>query len=354
MAREGRRKNLTLKEELLAQGRRFSFVQALRLLRYLVRREEGPGLEEEELERLIGVRPALCLDFPGTDIESIEQDPETAVRFRVTANFFGLYGASSPLPTFYTEDLLQEQNEERSITRDFLDIINAPLYRLLFRAWGKYRLLYKIDEEKDRRSLERLYCLLGLGNEGFRRRLDDPYGMLPYLGLATQLPRSCEGLRAMLAGTLCLEQVEVIACVEQMAPVPDRQRLVLGRPDNILGENTVLGELVPDRMGKFRVRIEPADADLLHRFLPDGHQFQKMEKAIAFYLDQPLDWDVEIVLDADQVESPTLGRRRWASLGWNTWLVAEKKGRGRAAVVLEPLSRQAGQDAAGACPPKPV
>ena len=325
MAREGRRKTLAI-EELLSKGRRFSFVQALRLLRYLVRRQQGAELADKQLDRLIRIRPELSLDFPGTDLSRVEAGNDDGARFRVTANFFGLYGSSSPLPTFYTEDLLQERNEERSITRDFLDIINTPLYQLLFRAWGKYQFLYQIDEEKDRRTLERLYCLLGLENEFFRRRLADPFRMLRYLGLATQLPRSCEGLRAMLCDSLCLEQVEVIGCIEQMAPVPSSQRLVLGRPDNVLGENTVLGELVPDRMGRFRIRIEPADADLLHEFLPDGEAFRKIEEVVDFYLDQPLEWEVEIVLASGQVQSPTLGQERWARLGWNTWLVAGDTG----------------------------
>ncbi len=334
MARESRREAPAVEKELLARARRFSFVQTLRLLRLLVRRQQGPGLDDKMLDRLIRVRPQLSLDFPGTDVSRVEADPGDGVRFRVTANFFGLYGSSSPLPTFYTEDLLQERNDERCITRDFLDIINIPLYQLLFRAWGKYRLLYQIDEEKDQRSLERLYCLLGLGNGFFRRRLADPFRMLRYLGLATQLPRSCQGLQAMLCDTLCLEQVEVIGCIEQMAPVPPGKRLVLGRPENVLGSNTVLGELVPDRMGRFRVRVEPAGAGLLHELLPDGEAFGKIEEIIGFYLDQPLDWDVEVVLEADQVQSPTLGQERWGRLGWNTWLVAGKSGNRQFSVRL--------------------
>ena len=70
--------------------------------------------------------------------EQIELDADG--RYRIEANFFGLYGVTSPLPTFYTEDLIDEMRQGHSAGRDFVDILHAALYPLLFRAWEKHRI----------------------------------------------------------------------------------------------------------------------------------------------------------------------------------------------------------------------
>ena len=327
-----------MKTALLKEGRRFSFIQAMRLLRYMVRREPGHVRDEKTLSRSIRVRPELSLNFPETDISQIVESDAQPCRYSVTATFFGLYGASSPLPTFYTEDLLQEQNEDRSITRDFLDILNAPLYELLFKRWGKYQLVHQIADEQDPRALQRLYCLLGLGSEPFRRQIENSYRLLRYIGIATQLPRSAEGLRAMLSAALEAAEIQIVPCVERTAPIPEDQRLWLGESGNVLGEDSVLGEQVPDRMGKFRVQIGPVDGDRLHYFLPDGQPFRDMEALIRFYLDQPLDWDLEIVLKPGEAGGVVLGQERWSRLGWNTWLIAEPPLDEALSVQLEALT----------------
>src|SRR3546814_7786829 len=85
-------------EPLLAEGHRYAFFQALRLLRL--------HLGEETFAQSVRVRPTLSLSFPENDINSIVRENDI---LRITANFFGLYGVTSPLPTFYTEDLIRSE-----------------------------------------------------------------------------------------------------------------------------------------------------------------------------------------------------------------------------------------------------
>ncbi len=42
-------------------------------------------------------------------------------RFEVQVNFLGLYGTSSPLPVFYTEDLIDEASDDESVAREFIE-----------------------------------------------------------------------------------------------------------------------------------------------------------------------------------------------------------------------------------------
>ena len=112
MAGEVGRSSLNLKLELLKKGHAFSFFQVMRLLRLLVsdwERTEEKRVKEGEKIR---IRPELSLTFPASDVAKIEEFTDDGPSFLVTATMLGLYGTSSPLPTFYTEDLMNEEAED--------------------------------------------------------------------------------------------------------------------------------------------------------------------------------------------------------------------------------------------------
>ncbi len=312
-----------VKRDLLREGPRFSFVQAIRLLRRLIARETGEVPEEEVLSRRLRVRPDLSLSYPESDITRIEEIPGEPSRFSIEATFLGLYGASSPLPTFYTEDLLHEQSDDRSATRDFLDILNTPLYLIYFKVWSKYRLHHQLVERPDPDTLLRLFALVGLAGESARKSVSDPYGLLRYAGLTTHFPRSAEGLRALLADRFGQPALHIEQCAPRTASIPEDQRLMLGKPGNRLGESAFLGVKITDRMGKFLVAIGRAGADALHRFLPDRPDYAEMSRLIELYLDQPLAWDMELTLRGESIRSACLGGAQWSQLGWNAWVFSE-------------------------------
>lgn len=324
MARTARRKTPDIKERLLNEGPRFSYVQVARLLRYVIARESVSPPDERELESRLRVRPDLSLAYPESDVNHVEEIPGAPSRYSIEATFLGLYGASSPLPTFYTEDLLHERVDDHSVTRDFLDVLNSPLYTLYFRIWSKYRLLHRIVENPDAKTLERIYCLLGLGGETLRDQIPDPFGLLRYSGLATHFPRSAEGLRAMLSDRFAEPSLRIEQCVTRVAFIPSDQRTVLGKTCNRLGKDTLLGTEITDRMGKFRVHLGPAGSETLHRFLPDRPDYGEMTGLIRFYLDQPLDWDLEITLVGSEIQPACLGSSTWSQLGWNTWVFSDQ------------------------------
>ena len=334
MAGEDRRQTPAVKKRLLEEGERFSFTQALRLLRYIISRENGGIGGYDEISRRIRVRPYLSLDFPESDITKIEELPGDHPLYRITATFLGLYGASSPLPTFYTEDLLYEQSDDVAITRDFIDIFNFPAFNLFFKCWKKYRLFYTIVEEPDADVVQRLYCLIGLEGAQLRRKVDDAAGMLRYIGLLTQFPRCAEGLRSLLVDSVDEPSISIDQCVPRVTAIPEDQRCAVGKSGHRLGENSYLGFEIADRMGKFRILAGPLDSGSFHRFLPDRPAFRKMIRMTRFYLDQPLACDFELRIDSDDIETARLGSETWSQLGWNTWIFSEKFYSGTLSVTL--------------------
>ncbi|MEN6620956.1 MAG: type VI secretion system baseplate subunit TssG [Smithella sp.] len=324
MAIQDGEQNTALKTELLKRSGNFSFIQAMRLLRMLIR-DNAPGDNDgHALESAVKTRPELSLNFPQADIATIEQISELPLKFRITATFLGLYGVSSPLPTFYTEDLLQEELQDGSASRSFIDIINSRFYQIFFNIWCRHRLFFKIVEEPNLHYLQRLYCLLGPESEKLRTCIDDPYGTLRYIGVATQFPRSAEGLRVLLSDCLEEKEIAIEQCIERIVDIPKEQRLYLGISGNILGEDAYLGNEFTDRMGKFRIHINAPDAGSFHKILPDSPKFGQMRKLIRFYTDQPFLWDMKVEIDRNKVKTALLGENSWSRLGWDTWIFSDE------------------------------
>jgi len=296
---------------LLEEGGRFSFFQAVRLLQRC-----GDGLERSPHLR---IRPKLSLGFPDTDIDSIRALPDGG--HEIIANFFGLYGVASPLPTFYTEDLFEEEREGRHASRDFLDIVHQSLYGLLIDTWNKYRLPLRIIERFDAKVLNHLYAFVGLEDSTLRGRLPgDRELLLRYAGLFNQQTRSALGLCTLLADAFAPAVVDVLPCVVRVAPIPADQRMRLGEQAHCLGEDSYLGCEIDDCESHFVVRLADLPAAVFHSLLPGSDGNRKLQFLISFYLIDPLNVDIELQLKRGKVEPARLGGGDWSRLGLDSWL----------------------------------
>jgi type VI secretion system protein ImpH len=320
MAGKARRKTAPVSEQLFENPRAYSFVQVLRLLKLMTGQTSGKALQEFYDETL-RVRAHLSLGFPGTDVSDLErEDADGKPRYRITATFMGLYGASSPLPTFYTEDLLDEAREDKSGLRDFLDIFNNDFFIKLYRAWARNRLAVRIAEEKDESSMERAFCLIGMGHSPIRERFSEAYRALRYTGLYTQYPRSALGLKTILSDRLNGAPVRVDQCLPEKVSVPEDQRLLLGLSGNVLGEETVLGSETADRMGKIGITVGPLEADEFQGLLPGSPLHSALKEHVELYQMQPFPYDLTLIVKEREYSAVSLGGDRWSRLGHDTWL----------------------------------
>ncbi len=326
-----------LVEELLARPQQFSLVQVTRLLHVFF----GASMRFQDfLVERVRIRPHLSLAFPPHDVVDLcwmdrdgrplrEPVPDESPRFLLTVSMLGLYGASSPLPTFYVEDLLAEEREDLSAGRDFLDIINSRFYELFLHAgWFRYRPMYAVTEQGEHTLARQMLALGGLAGA------DDeivPYRrsrILPFIGLLSLFPRSAMGLQAFLRGLLGCA-CRVIECTDGLSPVPAEQRLRLGRASNTLGEDSVLGAFVHDRTGRIRICLHHLSHEQMVRFAsPEGRGL--ILEIVDFYCPEPLDADILLSVDAPGMQGSRLGpscdgSAAWNRLGQDTWLGRESR-----------------------------
>jgi type VI secretion system protein ImpH len=278
-------------------------------------------LNEGRPEADVKIRPSLSLHFPGTDLNDIrETAPGT---YRLTANFLGLYGVTSPLPNFYSEQLLDELHEGRHSNRDFLDIISQTIYPLFFRAWLKSRAHVRIKEFNDHRLLEILHTFVGineplrfLGKPGFNH-------LLRFAGLFSQYPRSAMGLRTIIAALYPKSNVEVVQQDEMWQAIPADQRLHLGSQACSLGHDSHVGTIVRSRSNNLTIHIHDIDQTTFLGLLPGHEEFNKLAFIIRYYLLDPLNVRLDLQLRRGAVQPIQLGapNKNWAALGHDTWLV---------------------------------
>lgn len=315
----------SIMQDLLAHGHEFSFSQVMRIARMhlSVSTPLGAGSNQEMPEvpwqDRVRIRPELSLSFPAADVTKVEQTGDAGADILISTTFLALYGTSSPLPTHYTEDLLDEAMADSSVSRDFLDLLHQRLYHLYFQCWSKYRLFMRVAEEKNPQDLERLFCLIGLGQKELRESVPGAESLLRYSGLFSQFPRSALGLQTLLRDALGVRKLEVEQCVLRMVPIPADQQTSLGVGNNCLGVNTVLGSEMPDRMGKFRIHIGPLSKKEFDSFLPGTPRHDQLAGLIRLYILDPLDFDLKLILAAGEAEPIRLGDPDGPGLGWNCW-----------------------------------
>ena len=323
MASQVRASSFNLKLDLLRKGHEFSFFQVMRLLRFFGEDIEKTEEKGSDGKGNIRIRPDLSLGFPAADIAAVKESEDEGPRFLVTATFLGLYGTSSPLPSFYTEDLIDEASDDMSATRDFIDIFNHRLFVLLYNCWTKYRQFLQVVEHHNAGDLERLFCFLGLGEEGLRQDVPESYSLLRYAGLFTQYPRSAVGLKTLLRDALNGIPIEIMPCIQRSVQIPPDQRLLLGVTGSSLGQSTYIGEEIDDRMGKFRLRIGPLKGDQFHSLLPGNPDHNKLAFLTKFYVLDPLEYDLMLILEKGEAGPVCLGASQWSRLGWDTWTFSE-------------------------------
>jgi type VI secretion system protein ImpH len=302
----------TLEASLLAEGHRFAFFQALRLLNHLL---EGAGASG------VRVRPDLSLSFPASDIARIEKRAN-GDGYTVTASFLGLYGTSSPLPAFYTEDLFRDGRDDSTAARDFIDILHHRLYALLFESWKKYRLFIQVAEFNNHSHLGMLYAIAGLSGAPDTEDDPDAYALVRYTGLFGGHARSALALQTLLADVLRGIPVEIISCVPRRVKIAPDQRLELGGEESALGKNSFIGEELMDVQGKFRVRIGPVSHHRFRALLHGGEEQRRLARLIDRFVTDPLEYDFQLTLARGHVRPTCLGAREWSRLGLDTVLFA--------------------------------
>lgn len=287
---------------LRGQASSITLGQALRLLE----RAHADAPHLPPFARDVQIRPHLSLAFPAADIVDVQtpegDQPVPPPAWRLTTTLLGLYGTMGPLPTFYTEELLEEARNDDSVSRDFLDILNNRLYHLLYAAERQNRLPRRLVESRDSRAAHLLHCLMSRPEHG----PDMPSAAMAELLVCRH--RSAMRLQRSLAALLGRADVRIEECVERRVAILPEQRCRPGRANAVLGESAVLGSQVRDSTGLFRIHFTDVRAEEINDFMPDGRLCRRIREHVRAFVRHSLACELVLHPSSRPAERIALGR----------------------------------------------
>jgi len=313
-----------LNQILVDEPYRFEFFQAVRLLEKVRPERRAVGRNAMPHEEVVRFRSRVALDFPASEVHEINETVDAKTgdeRLEMLVNFMGMVGVSGVLPQPYTDLVLDRVRHRDTAMWSFLDIFTHRAVSMFYRAWRKYRFPVGYERGNDEFTAY-LYDLVGLGTKGLRGRtsLADE-SLLPYAGLIAQRPHSTNALENVLSdyfGTTA----RVRQFFGQWLALDSADYTRLGNQNSILGESSIAGTRIWEQQSKFRVRLGPLDFKQFQEFLPNGSAYEPLRSIIRFMVGLEFDFDVQLLLRAQQVPSTILTTRalRKPMLGWTSFL----------------------------------
>lgn len=261
--------------------------------------------------------------FPPSTIRSFTP-PVANGPAQLINRFFGFFGPNGPMPAHLTEYARERQinNRDPSFVA-FANMLTHRLMSLLYRAWVTGQPAVDFDRGNNSEFEGHIAALAGLHGENLQKRDAMPdLSKRHFTGQLAQGAKNAEGLVAILSSffhtTFHLQ--EFVGSWLELEP---EDRWQLGAPGG-LGQDTSIGTQVWSRAAKFRLIVGPVSLEEYRRLLPGSPAIKKLVAIVRNYAGDVLDWDVNIILNKDQVPAMILGQE--ARLGFTTW-IGEREGK---------------------------
>ena len=344
MGAEERQSLPDLKETLAdieKNARRFSFYRLVYLLERVYAKSPPVGQLGPASEERIRLRSDTSLIFASCDISELSHHKyaDGVERVRVTNAFMGLYGSTSPLPTYYVEQMAQVdyQGGPHPI-REFFDVFHHRLLSLVYRTWTKYRFAVMYRKRGTDPFTRRMFCTVGV--DGFRDTDGalDRFLHLRYAPLLASKSRSARGLQVVLNDLFGTMGVRIEQFVGHWTMIEKPNRNKLGVMNHQLGESMTIGRYVYDGTGRFTIVLGPLGYDEYLSFLPGGHRRPLMRGVVATFTRGQQDVMLELHVKTDAAPRFQLGAPRSATLKRTAWLGGAA---GEQFVITVPLEEQA-------------
>lgn len=344
---------------VLANPRRVGFYRAIEIIERATPRHVRVGEYGPVLQESIRFKHDPSLNFSTNDVSEVAVRPRKVGEtgdgpdgpyYEVTTTFLGLTGTVSPLPTYFAEEILNE-DPDNTAQRDFLDVFHHRVLSLFYRAHAKYAFITEYLSTSDDGWSKKSLALSGIDVfEGGRPPANLALGrFLRLTPLLATRSRTAAGLVAVvgdvLEDVLLGAKVAVEQFVGRWVTIEERQLLRLGVINTTLGVDATIGRRVFDRGGKFRLVLGPMKRKVFQRFLPGGDGLTQLKDLVTFYVRDPLDFDVELILAPGETPSLRLSSNpdEASRIGLDSWLTvgADRETR---VIVPVPLNTISGAD----------
>src|SRR5262249_30806307 len=297
----------------------FDFFQAVRLLELRAERRGGAGRGRDDPP--VRFRASFDLSFPPSAIRGLAtvtpgSPPE------MTVALLGTGGIDGPLPTSFTEEILERLFRNDHAPAAFLDMFHDRLLALLYRIRKAHRPGLATVRPEETATARHLLSLAGVGLDSLTEQLPHPEALLRYTGLFAGRRRSAAGLAGLLSD--CFQvPVSVRQFVGAFVDIEPDQCTTIGTPgrNNALGHTTTIGTRAWVQDAGVELRIGPLPTSQFEDFLPGGPAHAAAHDLTRLYAGSLLRVSLQLVLAPSQAE-----RFETSRLGWTARLAALPQG----------------------------
>ncbi len=317
------RKELSLKDKLFEKAYVFDFLQAVRVFQSLYPDTVAPAEGVDPEKEPVRFSASVSFAFPPSDlVETLPASSFSRVDV-LQVNFLGIAGIQGPLPTPYTQLLVDRIQKKDLAFRDFLDIFNHRFISLFHKIRKRHRMgIYEIPAEKTTIG-EMLRALTGLGfqNPLFQNKLKvSDRGLLGLASFLWPRVRSSIGLKFLLEKYLRIP-VTIHEFQGKWLSIQKEECSLIGTQKgqfNVLGKDCILGTKAWDKVGHITASLGPMGLTYFCNFFRNQESYKKVCDLITFYTEDSITFDLNLILKKEEVPSLVLGQDSF--LGWRTWL----------------------------------
>lgn len=228
----------------------------------------------------------------------------------VMTYFFGLLGNQSPLPNYILDKFANNQDDNEGFSL-FFDFFNNHLLWLLYESVTLRNYPRSFSPALDDRISQILLSLLGLQDVNFAKEY------LPFAPLILSLRKPKIYIEQVLQYTLKLNsKVEIVENIPQQIPIIQSQKNSLGRCNNTLSKDFVLGAISLSHQNKIHIVLHDIPYYEALLFLPTQAKYNKLKENIIFFTNNALSVDVIICTKYHKKMHFVLGDKTCAKLGF--------------------------------------
>lgn len=296
---------------------KYSFNQCIRMvLAHLYKKY--PNEDFESLYKRLRFKANPSLSFAKSEIHEAKfVENSKGFRAEITLNFLTLSGASSPLPSHYSEMALNNHTEDKVLS-DFLNFYNHHLHKMVYLIWEKQRYYMQYRDELEDKFSGYMLSVLGMY---FKEQTENSKlnmkKLMPYIGVLSMKQKSTGTLTSVLRHYIDHDEVEIVQFIDMNANIPSWQRASLGVKNITLSDNFMLGESVKTKSLKFQVFLKNISWEWLFDYSILGKKMGELKELIRLTLSDPLESEFCLGIQKEKIQPVSLSSKY---LGVNSFL----------------------------------
>lgn len=316
----------------------FDFDQAVVVLEHMHKSSHQFGADSlsplgdsSDLTReALTIKSHVSFSTPASKLQKLDLDEEKPTLW---INFLSLAGALGPLPTPYTEMVIDRTRSKDTSFRDFLDIFNHRLAGMWHRLHKKVHVGIAQVLPQHSSIGQCLLRLAGISHEKVMNGTAlSETALLTYQSLLWKQPHGVIGLEQMLHHHFDVNaEIHDFEGAWRHARTDEISHIgTIHGQWNALGQTTILGSKCWDQMAGIRIDIGPLKWDKFCAFLPAFHDkkinlHNRFKDLCQIYVGLDYTITTKLILDRTEIK-PTLLQSNidhahtTFHLGLNTWL----------------------------------